>query len=63
MVNRENEATQDERNLLDLLVEINRLENRCRRLDASVAVPSSVYELLGKLRDEVAKWGTECIVN
>jgi hypothetical protein len=55
--------TTQEKNLLDLLCDINRLETRCKRLDAPEAVPPSVYKLLGRLRDELAKWGCECIVN
>jgi hypothetical protein len=54
--------TTNEKALLELLVAVNALERRCKTLHASTAVPPSVYELLGKLRDELARWGTECIV-
>jgi hypothetical protein len=51
--------TGPERDLLDLLVDLNRLESKCRRLDTAVAVPKIVYEKLADLRNEIAFWGTE----
>lgn len=54
--------TPPEKNLLDLLVAVNALETRCKTLSAPMAVPPSVYRLLGKLRDELASWGTGCII-
>lgn len=56
------EITQDERNLLELLADLNKMERRCKHMQTSVAVPPSVYSLLGKLRDKVAQWGIEAIV-
>lgn len=53
--------TREQRNLLDLLADLNRLENRCQHLQTSFAVPSVVYDLINKLRNEIAKWGTEAI--
>lgn len=54
--------TPPEKNLLDLLVGLNKLERDCQRVKADIAVPPVVYELVGKLRDALARWGTECII-
>ncbi len=51
-----------ERVLLELLVKVNGLERHCKTLHAVTAVPPIVYELIGKLRSEIAAWGTECVV-
>ncbi|NIQ97065.1 MAG: hypothetical protein GWN87_24975 [Desulfuromonadales bacterium] len=53
--------TGPERDLLDLLVDLNRIESKCRRLGAALAVPKIVYQKLAELRNEIAFWGTENI--
>lgn len=52
----------DEIRLLELLADINRLENKCKRFQAPVAVPASVYKKLDQLRAQIAKWGVEFVV-
>jgi hypothetical protein len=55
--------SEQERNLLELLRTINLLERRCRTLgDAVEPVPAQVYKLLSALRDELARWGCEAVV-
>ncbi len=44
--------------LLDLLVDINKFETKCKKLNT----PPDIYDLVGKLRDRTARWGTEEIV-
>jgi hypothetical protein len=45
--------------ILNLLALINQFEQRCKRIDAPEAVPKEVYELIGKMRDKMAKWAIE----
>jgi hypothetical protein len=51
-----------EKQLMELLVALNTLETRCKRLRAITAVPAIVYKHIADLRNEIARWGTECIV-
>lgn len=54
--------TTNEQILLELLVSLNSIESRCQRLNASVAVPPGVYVLIGQLRDKIAQWGIDNVV-
>jgi hypothetical protein len=51
-----------ERDLLDLLVTVNKIETKCRRLNTAIAVPPIVYTKIDELRNQIARWGTENIV-
>lgn len=51
-----------ESQLMELLVAVAHLEARCKHLHAAVAVPPVVYERIDQLRNEIARWGTECVV-
>lgn len=51
-----------EENLMDLLVKIRGLEDRCKHLETVTAVPPKVYATLGTLRDQIAEWGIECVI-
>lgn len=46
----------------DLMVKLKELEFRCRRAKASVAAPPAVYQKFQELRNEMADWALECIV-
>ncbi len=52
---------EQEKTLLELLAAVNGIEIRCQHLQAPIAVPPSVYEHLGHLRNELARWGIENI--
>lgn len=56
------QMTGPERDLLDLLAGVNKIEGKCRHLSTAVAVPPVVYEKLAELRNEIARWGMENIV-
>lgn len=46
----------------DLMVKLKELEFRCRRAQASIAAPPAVYQKFQELRNELADWAIECIV-
>ncbi len=50
--------TPQQKILLDLLVDINKFETKCKKLNT----PPDIYDLVGKLRDRTAQWGTAEIV-
>lgn len=50
--------TPEEKILLELLVDINKFETKCKNLNT----PPDIYKMLSKLRDRTAKWGVEEIV-
>lgn len=62
MIDKNGNTLRAEKNLINLLVGINALEKCCKTLHSSEAVPPAVYTLFGKLRDEIAAWGTRCII-
>lgn len=47
--------------LLKPMVELAALETRFRRFQAPLAIPPEVYQHFGKIRDELARWASECI--
>lgn len=51
----------DPRKFLDPMVELAALETRFKRFQAPVAIPPEVYQHFGKIRDELARWASECI--
>lgn len=55
------EIVKAQQDLLDLLRAVNGIETRCRHLRAPVAVPKAVYEHIGAMRNEIARWGIENI--
>jgi len=57
------EMTKREKNLLDLLKDLNYFERRCQYLDTDggPAIPPEVYADLKSLRDKIAKWGTDAV--
>lgn len=56
------EKKKAEENLMDLLVKIRGLEDRCKHLETVTAVPPEVYKTIGHLRDQIANWGIECVI-
>ena len=46
----------------DLMVKLKELETRCRRARAPIAAPPAVYQKFQELRNEMADWALECII-
>lgn len=54
--------TTAESNLLELLIDINGIERKCKAIDSNKTIPKTVFEMLKTIKNKVADWGIENIV-
>lgn len=54
--------TTNEPIFIGILFEIRGFEDRCKRLRTPIAVPPIVYERSAALREAIAEWGIDCVV-
>lgn len=54
--------TPNEQILIDLLFEIRKIEEKCKRLQVPIAIPPNVYDKFIELRSAISEWAIDCVV-